>query len=87
MTHSHESKKPSQGRSISEVAMGLLDSISPTPRNRILGLLADATQGVNDFASKPFGYDNPPARMLMGLLGVPSIATTLDRLSYGVPLK
>ena len=66
--------------------MGLLDAISPTPRNRILGLLADATQGVNDFASKPFGYDNPPARMLMGLLGVPSIATTLDRLSYGEPL-
>ena len=66
--------------------MGLLDAISPTPRNRILGLLADATHGVNDFASKPFGYDNPPARMLMGLLGVPSIATTLDRLSYGEPL-
>lgn len=64
----------------------MTDEINATPRNRILGLLADGLQGVDDFASKPFGYDNPPANAIMGLLGVPAIANTLDRLSYGEPL-
>lgn len=62
---------------------GLLDSIGPTPRNKLIGLLADGLQGAHDFASTPFGYDNPPARMISGLLGVPSVAQTLDRMSYG----
>ena len=66
--------------------MGLLDTIAPTPRNRFLGLLADAAQGVSDFAAKPFGYNNPPGELVAGLLGVPDIAKTLDRLSYGEPL-
>ena len=67
--------------------MGLLDTIAPTPRNRFLGLLADAAQGVSDFAAKPFGYNNPPGEIVAGLLGVPDMAKTLDRLSYGDPLK
>lgn len=66
--------------------MGLLDTIAPTPRNRFLGLLADAAQGVSDFAAKPFGYNNPPGELVAGFLGVPDIAKTLDRLSYGEPL-
>ena len=66
--------------------MGLLDTIAPTPRNRFLGLLADAAQGVSDFAARPFGYDNPPGAIVASLLGVPDIAKTLDRLSYGEPL-
>ena len=66
--------------------MGLLDTIAPTPRNKLLGLLADAAQGVSDFAAKPFGYNNPPGELVAGLLGVPDIAKTLDRLSYGEPL-
>lgn len=67
--------------------MSLLDDeIKPTPRNYLLGLLADAAQKVNETVSRPGGYDNPPARMLMSLLGVPAIAQTLDRLSYGEPL-
>jgi hypothetical protein len=63
-----------------------MDYIQPTPRNRVLGLLADGLQGVNDFASAPGGYDNPPVRMLLGLLGVPDVAKTLDRMSYGESL-
>lgn len=63
--------------------MALYDEIKATPRNKVLGLLSDSIQGVNDFASKPFGYDNPPARMIMGLLGAPEVAQTLDRMSYG----
>jgi hypothetical protein len=67
--------------------MSLLeDEIKPTPRNYILGLLADAAQRANETVSRPAGYDNPPGRMLMSLLGVPAIAQTLDRLSYGEPL-
>ena len=66
--------------------MGLLDTIAPTPRNRFLGLLADAAQGVSDFAARPFGYDNPPGAIVASLLGVPDVAKTLDRLSYGEPL-
>ena len=66
--------------------MGLLDTIAPTPRNKLLGLLADAAQGVSDFAAKPFGYNNPPGEIVAGLLGVPDMAKTLDRLSYGEPL-
>ena len=63
--------------------MGLLDTIKPTQRNKMLGLLADAVQGVDKFASKPFGYDNPPVNELMQLLGVRDVGTTLDNMSYG----
>ncbi len=64
----------------------MADYIRPTPRNKLLGLLADSAQGVNDFASAPFGYPNPPGNLLMQLMGVPDIAKTADRLSYGEPL-
>lgn len=61
----------------------MADFIGATPRHKQLGAFADAVQGVNDFASKPFGYDNPPGRMLAGLLGLPAIANTANELSYG----
>jgi len=61
----------------------MADFIGATPRNRILGALADAVQGVSDFAGKPFGYDNPPGKALSGLLGLPSVANTVNQLSYG----
>jgi hypothetical protein len=48
-----------------------------------MGLLADGVGGLNDFASKPFGYDNPPGRMLAQLLGLPAVANTANELSYG----
>lgn len=65
---------------------GLLDNMQATPRKRLLGLLADGLQGAHDFVSKPFGYPNPPAEMLSNLVGVPAVARTLDRVSYGEPL-
>lgn len=65
---------------------GLLSEIKATPRNGLLGALADYLASANRFAAKPFGYDNPPGEMLSGLLGGPAIAKTLDRLSYGEPL-
>lgn len=71
--------------------MGLLDANQPemraTPRkNRMLGLLADGIGVADQFARKPFGYENPPAGLLSDFLAVPQIQRTLDRLSYGEPL-
>lgn len=60
-----------------------MGDIRATPRNRLMGLLADWSQGASDFAGKPFGYDNPPANALMGLLSVPAINNTLNEMSYG----
>jgi hypothetical protein len=60
-----------------------MPSISNMPRNSLLGLLSDGLQGANDFASAPFGYENPPVQKLLNLLGVPAVANTLNRLSYG----
>ena len=61
----------------------MADEIRATPRNQLLGLLADALQGGSNFASKPFGYDNPPVRGLLDLFGLPAITNTLNELSYG----
>lgn len=62
----------------------MADTIKATPRNRLLGLLADGFSGLNDFAAKPLGgIDNPPTRLLSGLLGIPAIANTLNEMSYG----
>lgn len=71
--------------------MGLLDptldQIGPTPRNRLLGLLADAAAKADEYASAgPPGIKTPGA-MISGLLGVPAIARTLDRMSYGLPVS
>lgn len=57
----------------------MADSISATPRNKLLGLLADSLGGASDWASQ----DNPPVRGLLNLLGVPAVTNTLNELSYG----
>ena len=62
------------------------DSVRATPQNAALGYIARALQGTHDFVSKPFGYENPPVRMLSEMLGVPATARTVERMSYGEPL-
>lgn len=62
------------------------DSMKATPRNKALGVLSDAFRAADEFAGNPFGYQNPPGRILSSLAGIPDIAKTLDRLSYGEPL-
>ena len=57
-----------------------------TPRNKLLGTVADAIKGGHEFVSKPFGYRNPPAEMISEFLGIPAIGRTVDRLSYGEPI-
>lgn len=65
----------------------MADSMQATPRKGWLpGKLSDFIQSADQFARKPFGYDNPPAAYLSDFLGVPQIARTLDRYSYGEPL-
>jgi len=57
-----------------------------TPRNQVLGAVADAIKGGHEFVSKPFGYRNPPAEMVSEFLGIPAIGRTVNRLSYGEPI-
>jgi len=64
-----------------------MDYIRPTPQqNPILGLLAERLKQAQGFAAKPFGYSNPPAEMLMSLLGIPAVQQTMERMAYGEPL-
>jgi len=64
-----------------------MDYIRPTPQqNPILGLLAERLKQAQGFAAKPFGYSNPPAEMLMNLLGIPAVQQTMERMAYGEPL-
>ena len=66
------------------------DQMRASPRNR-LAALADALTAANEYANRPDktmpgGLANPPLSMLSGLLGLPSLATTAQRASYGEPL-
>ena len=64
-----------------------MDYIGATPmQNPIMGLLAERLKKTQEFAVKPFGYSNPPAEMLMNLLGVPAVQQTAERIAYGEPL-
>ena len=71
--------------------MGLLDAISPTPRNKVLGLLSDLFGSVDAYANKPqpgmpMGKANPVLGLLSDAFGIGGTARTLDRLSYGEPI-
>lgn len=64
-----------------------MDGIRATPmQNPILGLLADRLKRAQQFAVAPGGYANPPAEVLLNLLGVPAIQQTMERMAYGEPL-
>jgi hypothetical protein len=61
------------------------------PRNALMGLLADALSGANNYANRkdprmPGGMANPVLGLLSNALSVPSLATTADRMSYGESL-
>lgn len=64
-----------------------MDYIGATPQsNPIMGLLAERLKQAQQFATRPFGYQNPPAEMLLNLLGIPAVQQTAERLAYGEPL-
>lgn len=64
-----------------------MDGIRATPMQYpLLGLLADRLKRAQQFAVAPGGYANPPAEVLLNLLGVPAIQQTMERMAYGEPL-
>jgi hypothetical protein len=64
-----------------------MDYIGATPQqNPLMGLLAEKLKQAQEFAVRPFGYQNPPAEVLLNLLGVPAIQQTAERIAYGEPL-
>jgi hypothetical protein len=64
-----------------------MDYIGATPQqNPLMGLLAERLKQAQEFAIRPFGYQNPPAEMLLNLLGIPAVQQTAERLAYGEPL-
>ena len=70
---------------------GLLGTIQATPRNKLLGLLADGLKAADRYANKPDptmpgGKANPPLSLLSDLASLRSLAVTADRASYGEPL-
>lgn len=61
--------------------------VRPTPEKRpAIGALARALQAVDEFARKPFGYDNPPVQIASDLLSVPQLYRTMENFAYGSPL-
>ncbi len=72
-------------------ALTQMAEMRATPRNRLLGLLADYTKQANDFATmNDPRYADKRQNQTLGLLAdavsLGSVAKTLDRLSYGEPL-
>jgi hypothetical protein len=66
-----------------------MDEMRPSPRNRLMGMIADALGSVNDYAQRrdpAGGMYNPPLSMVANALALPSLATTAQRASYGSPL-
>jgi predicted GNAT family acetyltransferase len=64
-----------------------MDYIGATPQvNPLMGLLAERLKQAQQFATKPFGYSNPPAEVILNLLGIPAVQQTAERLAYGEPL-
>lgn len=66
----------------------MADTIKATPRNKLMGLLADALGGAYDYAQRPdptmpMGKANAVLGLLSDALPLKSAATVLDDLSYG----
>lgn len=61
-------------------------TVQATPRSKGYGAASDLLKNVHEFASKPFGYSNPPVEFISELLGIPAASRVLDKLSYGEPI-
>lgn len=70
-----------------------MDTIQETPRNKRMGILADALRAANDYAeredrSMPMGKANPVLSVLAKAMALRSAANVADDLSYGrAPIK
>jgi hypothetical protein len=52
----------------------------------LLGATGRALQSVDEFARKPFGYENPPAAIISDLMQIPALTRTIENINYGSPL-
>jgi hypothetical protein len=52
----------------------------------LLGALGRAVAKADEFARKPFGYENPPAAIISDLLQIPALTRTAENINYGSPL-
>lgn len=52
----------------------------------LLGATGRALAKADEFARKPFGYENPPAAIISDLLQVPALTRTIENINYGSPL-
>lgn len=56
-------------------------------KSKALGAIVSALRSGHEFASKPFGYNNPPGEAVSEYyLGLPAMANTLDNLNRGQPV-
>lgn len=70
---------------------GLLGGMQATPRNKLMGLLADGLKAADRYANKPDptmpgGKANPPLSLLSDLASLKSLAEVANNVSYGYPL-
>jgi len=52
----------------------------------VVGALGRYLQKADEFARKPFGYENPPAALISDFLQVPPIYRTMENINYGTPI-
>jgi hypothetical protein len=64
-------------------ADGGKSEMKETPRNKYYGTASDLLKEFHEFASKPFGYENPPAEFLSEFVGIPAASRVLNKKSYG----
>ncbi len=82
-----EEQKKASGGEVGIKRGGSTDSIRPTDvKNKGALGVSRALQKAHEFASKPFGYPNPPGELISEILGVPAVSRTLERIGYGEPL-
>lgn len=75
------------GQAPAKAQSGSSQEMKATPVKRPAAAgAAGALKKLHEFASKPFGYENPPGEMISELLGIPAVARTLERIGYDEPL-
>ena len=72
---------------VGSAALAGADSMRATPeQNPNLAWLAKKLGQVDEFARKPFGYDNPPAVAISSFLGAPAINSLADYFKANAPV-
>lgn len=66
-------------------ATGEVSSLERT-ETPVVGSIGRGIQRASEFASAPFGYDNPPVRMLLEALNIPAAGRAVEDIAQGLPL-